>query len=308
MPKEAATGSSQGGLIYLKYTFKYRSQFDEPNEDWLDAIEATSDELLGAYSKAEDDGMTMAFGARGKKRLNMVFDVIGFVYLDYCYPSRKQGKKIKSPTSATSSAPRSKKVKVLTHRPKRIETTEVLKIIEGYASIYEPSRSLPVEAKTGLAEEPKLKKVAEQLKVLSPPREVELPKASRIPAATQRMRRMPSVLDVVMESVKASTPSSAEAPSIEGKILKKSNETGTTQAVYEAGPSVFAEARPSVAAPLILEKEDAPEKSKSSAPEVPVEELEFIVGETIIRGADCRNKAIHQGFEVFARILGIQRQ
>jgi hypothetical protein len=42
MPKEAAAGSSQGGLIYLKYTFKYRSQFDEPNDDWLDAIEATS--------------------------------------------------------------------------------------------------------------------------------------------------------------------------------------------------------------------------------------------------------------------------
>jgi hypothetical protein len=32
MPKEAATGSSQGGLIYLKYTFKYKSQFDEPND------------------------------------------------------------------------------------------------------------------------------------------------------------------------------------------------------------------------------------------------------------------------------------
>jgi hypothetical protein len=44
MTKEAAAGSSQGGLIYLKYTFKYRSQFDEPNDDWLDAIEATSDE------------------------------------------------------------------------------------------------------------------------------------------------------------------------------------------------------------------------------------------------------------------------
>jgi hypothetical protein len=33
MPKEAAAGSSQGGLVYLKYTFRYRSQFDEPNDD-----------------------------------------------------------------------------------------------------------------------------------------------------------------------------------------------------------------------------------------------------------------------------------
>jgi hypothetical protein len=49
MLKEAAARSRKGGLVYLKYTFKYRSQFDEPNDDWLDAIEATSDELLGAY-------------------------------------------------------------------------------------------------------------------------------------------------------------------------------------------------------------------------------------------------------------------
>ena len=93
MPKEAVARSSKGGLEYLKYTFKYRSQFDEPNDDRLDAIEATSDELLGAYSRAEDDTMTAAFGGRGKKRLNRVFDVIGFIYPDYCYPSRKQGRK-----------------------------------------------------------------------------------------------------------------------------------------------------------------------------------------------------------------------
>jgi hypothetical protein len=87
MSNEAASGSSQDGLVYLKYTFRYRNQFDEPNDDWLDCIEATSDELLGAYTRAEDDAMTVAFGGRGKKRLNRVFDVIGFVYPDYCYPS-----------------------------------------------------------------------------------------------------------------------------------------------------------------------------------------------------------------------------
>jgi hypothetical protein len=111
MPKEAAAGSSEGGLVYLKYTFKYRSQFDEPNDDWLDVIEATSDELLGAYSRAEDDAMTMAFGGQGKNRLNRVFDVIGFVYPDYCYPSQKQGKKRKIAASAISSTPRPKKLR-----------------------------------------------------------------------------------------------------------------------------------------------------------------------------------------------------
>ena len=68
-------------MVYLRYTFKYRSQFDEPNDDWVDAIEATTDELLGAYSKAEDEAMTVAFGARGKRRLNRVFDVIGLFIL-----------------------------------------------------------------------------------------------------------------------------------------------------------------------------------------------------------------------------------
>ena len=37
MPKEAAAGSSKGGLVYLKYTFRYRNQFDDPNVDWLEA-------------------------------------------------------------------------------------------------------------------------------------------------------------------------------------------------------------------------------------------------------------------------------
>jgi hypothetical protein len=93
MPKEAAAGSCQNGLVYLKYTFRYRSQFDELNDDWLDAIEATSDELLGGYSKAEDEAMTIAFGARGKKRLNRVFHVIGFVYPDYTIPRESKGRR-----------------------------------------------------------------------------------------------------------------------------------------------------------------------------------------------------------------------
>jgi hypothetical protein len=47
MPKETDAGSIQGGLVYLKYTFRYRDRFDEPNDEWLKCIEATSDELLG---------------------------------------------------------------------------------------------------------------------------------------------------------------------------------------------------------------------------------------------------------------------
>jgi hypothetical protein len=130
MLKETAAGSSQGGLVYLKYTFRYRSQFNEPNDDWLDAIEATSDELLGAYSKVEDEAMTVAFGARGKRRLNRVFDVIGLVYPDYCFLVRNQCGKRKVATSTSSGAPKPKRAKVLTRRLKPIGMAEVSKLIE----------------------------------------------------------------------------------------------------------------------------------------------------------------------------------
>ena len=67
MPKETTDSSSEGGLVYLKYTFRYRSQFGELDDEWLEAIEPTSDDLLGAYTKAEDEAMNIAFGAVKRK-------------------------------------------------------------------------------------------------------------------------------------------------------------------------------------------------------------------------------------------------
>jgi hypothetical protein len=79
MPKESAAGSSEGGLVYPRYTYRFKNQFDKPNDVWLEDVEATSDEPLGAYTKVEDEAMTTTFGAHGKRRLNRVFDVIGFL-------------------------------------------------------------------------------------------------------------------------------------------------------------------------------------------------------------------------------------
>jgi hypothetical protein len=89
---------------------------------------------------------------------------------------------------------------------------------------------------------------------------------------------MASMLDDVMESVKTSTPASAEASITEGKVSKKSDEAGMVQTISKARPSeVPTEAKPSESAPIILEKESASEKSKSPAHEAPAKELEFIV-------------------------------
>jgi hypothetical protein len=137
MPKETTADSSEGGLVRLKYTFRFREKFDEPDDDWLKCIESTSDELVGTYSKAEDDALSATFGGRGKKRLNRVFDAIGFVYLDYRYPLRGQGKKRKTAASATTVVLKGKKMKVLTHRPCYIEPAVVPEFGEGASSTAE---------------------------------------------------------------------------------------------------------------------------------------------------------------------------
>jgi hypothetical protein len=144
MPKETITNSSEGGLVRLKYTFRFGDKFDEPNDDCLKCIEATSDELLGAYSKAEDNALSTAFGGRGKKRLNRVFDAIGFVYPDYSYPLWGQGKKRKAATSDTpvEPVPKGKKLKVLTHQPRYIEPPVIPEFGEGASSAAETKETV----------------------------------------------------------------------------------------------------------------------------------------------------------------------
>jgi hypothetical protein len=294
MPKDTDVGSSQGGLIRLKYTFRYRDRFDEPNDDWLKCIEATSDELLGAYTRAEDDALSSAFEGRGKKRLNRVFNAIGFIYPDYCYASRKQGKKRKTATSPISVVPKGKKIKVLTHRPRYIETTIVPKFGEETSSDAEAEQAAPaarsvegstivpkvpivdpVEAEDGAAKKPEFEKTTVLPEILSPPVEAKLPNVAKAPATTHKRRRMASVLDAVMET-RALTP----AP------VKKVVEAATAHTETEVGPSMPAETKPTVneeraeqESPdigIAMEKEVA-EETKSPAPEAPSEDLDYII-------------------------------
>jgi hypothetical protein len=86
--------------------------------------------------------MTVAFGGRGKKRLNRVFDVIGFVYHDYCYPSRKQGKTRKAAASSISTMPKGKKVKVLTYPPRYIERPKCRSLMKGLLLLLSQTTSL----------------------------------------------------------------------------------------------------------------------------------------------------------------------
>jgi hypothetical protein len=307
MPKETVAESSEGELVRLKYTFRYGDKFDEPNNDWLKCIEATSDELLGSYSKAEDNALSTAFGSRGKKRLNRVFDAIGFVYPDYRYPLRGQGKKRNATAVAASAEPvpkdTSKKMKVLTHRPRYIEPAVVPEFSGEASSAAEPREPVPptqktkepvimpkapsaelAELKTDKAEKPNIEET-KVLEILSPSSEVTVPKAQKGSAATPK-RRMANVLDV-LETVKtlSSTPSrkiaEASKAQTEAEIKPAKIEAAVIQAGTEAGPSEPAEKKPSEIEERATKEKNTkqilPEKVTTPAPEALKESIDYII-------------------------------
>jgi hypothetical protein len=120
----------------------------------------------------------------------------------------------------------------------------------------------PAEAKEEAAKKPELEKTIVLSEILSPPAEAELPKVAKAPTTTPKRRRMASMLDAVMESTKALTPTA----------VKKVAETVKVRAETEAMPSVPAEAEPAAIEQRVeqgspntgmaLEK-DVPEKAKT---------------------------------------------
>jgi hypothetical protein len=106
--------------------------------------------------------------------------------------------------------------------------------------------------------------------------EPKLPKVAKTPVITPKRRRMASVLDTVMETTRALTPTP----------VKKAVEVATARAEPEVEPSVPPEAEPTgtkerTKGPsdigLVLEKKDVPEKFKSPTPEAPSEDRDFII-------------------------------
>jgi hypothetical protein len=248
MPKETISKPDEGGLVRLKYTFIYGDKFVEPYDDWLKCIEATSEELLGPYSKAKDTALSAAFGGRKKKRLNRVFDAIGFVYPDYRYPTRGQKRKdtasVKEVASAAPSepAPKRKKIKVLTHRPRYIEPATVPEFVGETSSATEAKEPTPlpnIEEPTIMPEMEKIEEPrAEETKtseILSPSTRVEvpmpMPRAQKDLTTTPKRKIMVNVLDV-LETIKSSSSTSkisAEVPKTqpEAEAAKSQAETET---------------------------------------------------------------------------------
>jgi hypothetical protein len=226
--------------------------------------------------------------------LNSVFDAIGFVYPDYHYLLRRQGKKRKIVALATTIVPKGKKMKVLTHRPRYIEPVVVPEFGKGTSSTAEAKQDAPIVqsaeepivvpkvptvgsavARDDKAEEPQVEKIVKMLEILSPPVEAKLPKVQKAPTATPKRRRMASMLDVVLETTKALSPGPT----------KKIAEDAKVQAEVEAGPSTPIETK--AIAPedkadqqtsdiSMAAGQDMAEKAKSLVPEALVEDIDYI--------------------------------
>jgi hypothetical protein len=70
--------------------------------------------------------------------------VIGFIYPDYRFPLRGQGRKRKTVASAIVAEPKDKKMKVLTHRPRYIEPAVIPEFGKGTSSAAEAKETVPV--------------------------------------------------------------------------------------------------------------------------------------------------------------------
>jgi hypothetical protein len=246
-----------------------------------------------------------AFGGRNKKRLNRVFDAIGFVYPDYCYPLRGQGVKRniavfgKVAASAITAEPKVKKMKVLTHRPRYIELVVIPEFGEGASSAAKTKETVPPAQRT---EEPaimpklpsvelvetkaskdkvegsKIEEITKMPEILSPSIEVTVPKAQKGSAATPKRRRMANVLDVVLETAKTLSPAPARKIA---EAFKAQPEAETKQAEIEAA-TIQAEAEAGPSVPTEMERADPKEKSTE----------QIATGKTEAPGPEASDKSI----------------
>jgi hypothetical protein len=218
------------------------------------------------------------------------------MYPDYRYPprgqKRKSGTSGKDVASAASSepAPKRKKVKVLTHRPRYIELATVPEFGGETSSATKakgPALTQRIEEvaampKADKIEEPRTKETKTS-EVLSPSAGVEAPKTQKDLAATPKRKRMASVLDV-LETIKtsSSTPGKiAKASKIQVETETKLTEAEAILSHAEAGPSVPAKEKSSETGEKAAEEEGIeqilPEKAAAPTPEASSEDLDYII-------------------------------
>jgi hypothetical protein len=206
----------EGELILLPYHYKFKRHFKVPCQEWLDTIKVMCNEILGNYSKKEDQLMTAVFGTRPKRRLNRVMDAIGFEYPDYERLDKgAKGQKRKRVASALN--------KDDEDQPKKKKQESEARTVVPKKRKASTSKQKPIDEEEGSSVTPSANEVEEILKVMTKSLPVKLSplglhlmklfQKEKEPAKTKASRPKRQRIITVTEVIEA-TPPGASAPKV----------------------------------------------------------------------------------------------
>jgi hypothetical protein len=226
----------KGEFIRLPYHYKFKKHFKVPCQEWLDTIEVMCNEILGNYSKKEDQLMTAAFGTRPKRRLNRVMDALDFEYPDYEWLDKDaEGQKRKRVASALNKDDEEQlKKKKLKPEPKTDASKKRKATSPKQKSTDEEEETAATPSATDVEEI--LKVMTESLPVkLSPlgPHLMKLFQKEKEPAKTKRAARPKKQrIITVTEAIEGTPPQSSapKAPAVESTLATEAAPSEATAA------------------------------------------------------------------------------
>jgi hypothetical protein len=325
----------EGEFVRLPYHFKFKKHFKEPCQEWLDMIEVMCNEILGNYTKKEDQLLTVAFGARPKRRLNRVMDALNFEYPDYerlnkvvegqkrkrvvSVVGRQAARMVKedeenlkkrklspeptavAPKKRKTTAPKQKATNIEeeTHAtPSATDVAEILKVI---------TESLPIKL-CPLA--PHLTKLFQKKKEPSIAKKAVGLKKQRIITVTEAIEETPRPASAskapAVESATATEAAPTEAATVEAKPAEDANLESTLSNIDKILLDMVAEEAATAAEEAVA---TVPEKEKEIVKDASEEEnfnFQNLIGQELSKAEkeELRDYAISCGYEPGALLFG----
>jgi hypothetical protein len=336
MPK--LKGTKKGlELVRLPYRFKFEKQFKEPCQEWREMIETVCNEVLGNYTKKEDQLMTAAFGTRRKRRLDRVMDVLNIEYPDYERLSKgakgskrkrvvsvmnrhaarmiKEDEKIlkKKKSSPEPKVTTSKKRKTATPEPKMAEIEEGAPSTPSAAEVEEilkvMTESLPIKLLSPLGSH--LTKLLQKKEEPSALKKVVGPKRRRIVTVIEAIEETPPPASASKITPATEFAASAEAAPPEATTVKAATSEATNlEITFSDIDKMLLDMAVEEAAAATEETLAAvPEKGKEIAEDI-LEEKGFnfqnIIGQELskVEKEELQEYAISCGYQPGAMLFG----
>jgi hypothetical protein len=176
-------------------------------------IETMCNEILGNYTKKEDQLMTVAFGTRPKRRLNRIMDALNFEYPDYekldkdtegvkrkrivSILNRQYARMVKEDETASKKTKTAPELKTIVSKKRKPEVPE--------PKVAEATKETPMPSAAEIAEILKVMTESLPIQLLSPLRpeltkllqKKDEPSATKEKAEGQKKRRIVNVMHVV---------------------------------------------------------------------------------------------------------------